>query len=266
MVCSHLLPAGRLDHSAIVAAHSSRGPEVADLRLRERPTLVAMEIYLIRHGEPEWARDGLNIDNPPLTERGLRQAACVAKALGTEEFDEVLVSPLIRARETAAPLLEALDRPEVIEPWIEEIRSPIWQGTPREKAEAAFRAERQRPAAERWTGLEGGEPVRDFVDRIHLGAQLFLAERGITRIDHDLPVWEIQDPTRRIVLVAHAGVNSVTICHLLGLSPTPWEWERFVLGHASISRVEALQLGDGWTFSLTKLSDTEHIEPADRTR
>ncbi|MFZ1490191.1 MAG: histidine phosphatase family protein [Ilumatobacteraceae bacterium] len=73
-------------------------------------------------------------------------------------------------------------------------------------------------------------------------------------------------PDRRIALVAHAGTNSVTICHLLGLDPTPWEWERFVLGHGSISRVESLQLGDGHTFSLSRLSDLEHLTVTDRTR
>ena len=34
-----------------------------------------MEIVLIRHGEPEWVRDGLNVVDPPLTERGHMQAA-----------------------------------------------------------------------------------------------------------------------------------------------------------------------------------------------
>jgi probable phosphoglycerate mutase len=225
-----------------------------------------VELYLIRHGEPEWVLDGLNIVNPPLTERGHRQAAAMAGALADEQFNEVLVSPLTRARQTAAPLLAAQARDEVVDDWLEEIRSPLWQGTPREKADAAFRDERRRPAAERWAGLDGGEPVRDFVDRIHLGATLFLAERGITRADHELPVWKIEDPDQRIVLVAHAGVNSVVICHLLGLEPTPWEWERFVLGHASISRVEGMELGDGWTFCLTSLGGVEHIAHDDRTR
>ena len=40
-----------------------------------------MEIVLIRHGEPEWVRDGLNVVDPPLTERGIRQAERVAVAL-----------------------------------------------------------------------------------------------------------------------------------------------------------------------------------------
>ena len=53
-----------------------------------------MEIVLIRHGEPEWVRDGLNVVDPPLTERGLRQAERVADALAGEVFDEIVISPL----------------------------------------------------------------------------------------------------------------------------------------------------------------------------
>jgi probable phosphoglycerate mutase len=56
------------------------------------------------------------------------------------------------------------------------------------------------------------------------------------------------------------------MCHLLGLQPTPWEWDRFVFGHASVSRLEALPVHDGYTFSLTALSSLEHIPRDDRTR
>lgn len=226
-----------------------------------------MEIVLIRHGEPEWIRDGLNVDDPPLTERGRRQAERMADALRHEHFDEVLVSPLVRARETAAPLLDALGRELVIAPWLEEIRNPVWHGTPRERADAAYAAERSRPAAERWRGLDGGEPVDSFVERINRDASFFLGERGVHRMEHSLPVWSAPDgANRRIAFVAHAGTNSVTICHLLGLSPTPWEWERFVLNHASISRIESMPLADGITFCLSRLSDTEHLDTSDRTR
>jgi 2,3-bisphosphoglycerate-dependent phosphoglycerate mutase len=224
-----------------------------------------MRLTLIRHAEPEWVRDGVNIDDPPLTERGHAQALRLAERLAGEEFDEVLVSPLRRTRQTAAPVLERLGRELVIEPWLEEIRNPIWHGTPAEKAEEAYREDRARPAERRWDGLEGGENVRAFVDRIHLGAQLFLAERAVRRAEQVLPVWHIEQPERRVALIAHAGTNSVVICHLLGLEPTPWEWDRFVINHASISRVEPLELGDGWTFSLTKLSDVEHFAVDHRT-
>lgn len=213
-----------------------------------------------------WIRDGLNVVDPPLTELGERQADHLAAALAEEKFDEILVSPLGRARQTAAPTLLALGRDEEIDPWLEEIRDPKWHGTPAERAREAYQELYGRPASDRWLGLPGGESTREFVDRMRLGAQTFLAERGIRRTAHELPVWEIDEPSLRIALIAHAGTNSVTICHLLGLEPTPWEWDRFVLGHASISRIEALSLGDGYTFSLTKLSDVEHLPDDHRTR
>ena len=97
---------------------------------------------------------------------------------------------------------------------------------------------------------------------IRTGAARFLADRGVVRSEVDLPIWQIEEPGARIVLVAHAGTNSVTIGHLLGLQATPWEWDRFVLGHTSISRIEAMPLHDGYTFCLSKLSDVEHL--ADR--
>jgi probable phosphoglycerate mutase len=88
----------------------------------------------------------------------------------------------------------------------------------------------------------------------------------MVRAHHDLPIWQIEEPGRRVALVAHAGTNSVSIAHLLGLQPTPWEWERFVLGHTSVSRLEAMELHDGFTFSLSKLSDLEHLDIGRRTR
>ncbi len=229
-------------------------------------TIDPMEIVLIRHGQPQWTRDGLNVTNPPLTDLGLRQAELLAEAIGGEHFDEILVSPLTRARETAAPLLAAQSRPEVVDDWLEEIRDPVWHGTPAEKAQEAYDEMRGRAVDDRWHGLDGGESIRSFTARIHEGAQSFLRARGVTRDEHELPIWRIDEPGARIALVAHAGTNSVTIAHLLGLEPTPWEWERFVLGHTSVSRLEALPVGDHYTFSLTKLSDLEHLPHDERTR
>ena len=225
-----------------------------------------MEIVLIRHGEPEWVREGLTIVDPPLTDLGHHQAQQLAQALAGEEFDEVLVSPLVRARQTAAPLLEALGRGEVVDPWLEEIRDPLWHGTPAEKAAEAYAELKGRKAEDRWHGLNGGESMRDFVTRIRAGVTQFLADRGVVRTEMELPVWQIAEPGARIALVAHAGTNSVTIGHMLGLDPTPWEWDRFVLGHTSISRVEAMELEDGYSFGLSKLSDVEHLPADQRTR
>ena len=225
-----------------------------------------MEITLVRHGEPEWVRRGLQVDDPPLTSRGTEQARRLAGRLGHETFDDVYVSPLVRARQTAAPVLEAMGRAEVVAPWLEEIRNPIWHGTPAEKVDEVYRTDRARLPHERWEGLPGGEAVRDFVDRIRSDGTEFLSELGIKRSHADLPVWRVDGPARRVLFVAHAGTNSVITCLLLGLEPTPWEWDRFVMGHASVTRLEALPVGGGFTFSLTQLSDVEHLASDMRTR
>jgi probable phosphoglycerate mutase len=114
--------------------------------------------------------------------------------------------------------------------------------------------------------LSGGESVSEFVARIRSGCSEFLLRHGVRRQDTLLPVWDIDDPKTSFVFVAHAGTNSVIICHLLGLEPTPWEWERFVIGHASMTTIKAIKLGDGYTFSLENLSDLEHLALTDRTR
>ncbi|MEY4340317.1 MAG: hypothetical protein RLZ14_2167, partial [Actinomycetota bacterium] len=164
-----------------------------------------MEIVLIRHGEPEWVRDGLNVVDPPLTERGHRQAEHTGGALADQQFDEIIVSPLRRARQTVAPLLRTLGAAEHIESFLEEIREPNWHGTPAEMARAAYEEERSRAAADRWHGVQGGgEPPRDFVDRVRNGATQFWASRGMHRSGQVLPVWHLDNPNLRIAVVAHS--------------------------------------------------------------
>ncbi|HAP74540.1 MAG TPA: hypothetical protein DCR14_00465 [Acidimicrobiaceae bacterium] len=225
-----------------------------------------MEIVLIRHGQPEWVRDGRNVVDPPLTTLGLMQAQRVGEELHAEGFDHVVVSPLRRARQTAAPLLGLQRRREVVEPFLEEIREPDWHGSPAEMMEAAYAEERSRPAAERWTGVRGGgEPPSEFVERVRSGAADFFSRLGMRRAEHDLPMWHLEQPDLKLAVVAHAGTNGVLLCQLLGLQPVPWEWDRFVTQHASVTRLQSMQLGDGHTFSLRRLSDVEHLPRDART-
>lgn len=225
-----------------------------------------MELVFVRHGQPEWVKDGLNVENPPLTDLGRRQADNVADALRDEHFDEVLVSPLTRARQTAAPLLRAQDRSEVLTPWLQEIGDPAWHGTPASHAQEQYKELLARPSHERWTGLEGGESVREFADRITAGVDGFMRDRGGTRSTGDLPVWHLDQPDLKVAIVAHIGTNSMALGHLLGIDPVPWQWERFQLFHASITRLETFELGDGHAFGLSYLGNADHLALDDRTR
>ena len=110
--------------------------------------------------------------------------------------------------------------------------------------------------------------MSDFVGRINVGVSLFLEEHGLVRAITDLPIWQKTEtfrPDTRILLVAHAGTSSVSICHMLGFPPTPWEWERLVIGHATVNRLELFEIGDGMTFGLSQLSGNEHLPKELRT-
>ena len=61
------------------------------------------ELWLVRHGETEWSRDGRHTSTTdlPLTEHGIEVAHTLAPRLAEVEFAQVLTSPRLRARRTA---------------------------------------------------------------------------------------------------------------------------------------------------------------------
>jgi broad specificity phosphatase PhoE len=61
------------------------------------------EVWLVRHGETEWSRDGRHTSTTdlPLTDEGRRVAASLRDRLDDDPFALVLTSPRERARETA---------------------------------------------------------------------------------------------------------------------------------------------------------------------
>ena len=67
------------------------------------PQPAGPELWLVRHGETEWSRDGrhTSVTDLPLTEKGEAAAAVLRERLGGVAFDLVLTSPRQRARRTA---------------------------------------------------------------------------------------------------------------------------------------------------------------------
>ena len=61
------------------------------------------ELYLVRHGETEWSRDGrhTSVTDLPLTEIGEQQARRLFGQMRPQDFQLILSSPRRRARETA---------------------------------------------------------------------------------------------------------------------------------------------------------------------
>jgi probable phosphoglycerate mutase len=225
-----------------------------------------VEIVLVRHGQPAWTRDGMGVTNPPLTDLGLAQAERTAERLATVDIDAIVVSPLLRAQQTVAPLAAATGIAPVTEEWLAEIGNPdAWDTTPAEDIERVFAEARGRHVDEHWEGLPGGESFRAFHDRVTSGLRRWMVAEGATPAHPFPPLWNLPAPDRRIVVVAHAGTNAVILTELLGMKPVPWEWERFVTFHASITELRPMPISGAHSFSLFRLSDIAHFDPGLQT-
>lgn len=229
-----------------------------------------MEIVLVRHAQPGWAdADGAAVNDPGLTDLGRVQSERVAARLAADLDGptELLVSTARRARETAAPITEALQLEPTFGDWLHEIRFPAeWDGTPAAEVGRALRVARTRPRDQWWEGVAGGESFYDFHTRVTRGLDAALAGRGIRRTGDDPDhLWSAPADAARLVIVAHAGTNSVILGHLLGLAPQPWEWERFSSNHASVTVLSTTAIAGASIYALQLFSGVAHLEPSQVT-
>lgn len=221
-----------------------------------------MELLFVRHAQPLWVDDGKSRINPVLTDLGHEQAALLGERAASWEVDEIWCSPTVRTRQTAEPLAKALGMEPVVYDWLEELRmSPEWEGKDASVLKPMFDHAGKRPADDWWDGMPGGESFRDFLVRVTEGIDGALHQRG-AKGSNDVKLTRVFDMAhheKRIVVVGHGGTNSVAVSHLLGLPAVPWSWERFVLSHASVTRLRSKRLIGGRIFGLRELSDTRHL-------
>jgi probable phosphoglycerate mutase len=191
-----------------------------------------------------------------------------AKSPGWGPVDELWVSPMRRALETAVPIAEAIGVEPSTHDWAHEIRNPDdWEQKTLEDVGVAWVEGNRRSISEIWDGMPGGERFTDFHDRVVKGLAATLAERGIVEIESELRLWQLDpEDDRRIVLVAHGGTNAVVIGHLLGVAPTPWEWDRLELAHTGVARMTTIPIAHGHGFSLRLFNDLHHLEVGMATR
>jgi len=122
-------------------------------------------LYFVRHGETVW-----NVENKicgatdsPLTEKGRSQAKELSEHILSEgiSFDEILYSPLSRARDTALIISEVTGKNARVEQRLIEQHFGKWEGTPRNGED--FKADKQNFA----TDYEGGESMLKLCQRIY---------------------------------------------------------------------------------------------------
>jgi broad specificity phosphatase PhoE len=111
-----------------------------------------VRIWLVRHGQTEWSRDGRHTSRTdlPLLPEGEEQARAIGALIGAHPFGRVLSSPMLRAMETAR-LAGFGDR---VEP--SDLLKEVDYG--RHEGRTTEEIRRERPGWEVWRdGCPGGE-------------------------------------------------------------------------------------------------------------
>lgn len=176
-------------------------------------------VHLLRHGE---------VDNPDhvmygrlpgyhLSTLGRRMAERVAKALLDRDITYLVSSPLERARETAAPLAEALGLDVHVDDRLIEAGN-AFQGLPFGPGERAWMHPRAWPLLRNPFRPSWGEPYVEIAARMLLAAHAArdaAAGHEAVCVSHQLPIWTLRrfverrrlwhDPRRR-----QCGLASLT--------------------------------------------------------
>lgn len=146
-------------------------------------------VYFVRHGQTVW-----NVENKicgatdiALTELGHQQAIATGEEIAKRgiKADEILYSPLIRARDTALHISEITGIPAREEPRLKEQNFGKYESTPR-------------------NGEEFRQAKKQFVSRYEGGeSMLHLAQRVYNLLD------EVRESDKTYILVAHNGIARV---------------------------------------------------------
>jgi broad specificity phosphatase PhoE len=196
------------------------------------------EVVVIRHGETAWNRDEVfrGRADVPLSERGRQQAQRLAGALAGRPIEAVYSSPLSRARETAAPVAEAVGLEVVQDERLVDMSFGEWEGVPRAEVE-----ERWPELYGTWTRepeqfrAPGGESLAEVLARVRPAVDEIAARHEVA------------------ALVSHRVVCKVLLCEALGSGAAGF-W-RVRVDTASVS---VLERGErGW--AVTRVNDTHHL-------
>lgn len=196
-----------------------------------------MRLIFIRHAEPDYERGCL-------TEKGYREAEILSRRVGSwENIRKIYVSPLPRAKMTAAPCLEKLGMEAEEIPWLKEFEYRVTNPTTgRESVPWDFFPEyfSEHPELydrDQWKEAEIYRANPDLLpayEEVCRGMDGILAANGyhremegsgtMYRLDRTVTDGDEED---LILFFCHFGVTGVALSHLLGISP-------FVLLHHTV--------------------------------
>lgn len=191
-------------------------------------TSITTVIDLLRHGEVEGGRKYRGQLDDPLTEKGWQQLR--RTTANKQGWQHIISSPLKRCADFAAEFSEATSLPLNKRDAFKEISFGLWEG---KTADELLKSDESK-VKKYWddpvnTTPPDGENVLDFEKRILHGWNTMLNDfQG-----------------KHVLLISHAGVMRVILCHVLGMPLT--ELFKLDVGLAKASRIQIEHAnGESW--------------------
>ena len=195
-----------------------------------------MTIYIIRHAEPDYARDSL-------TEKGWREAALLSHRLARIPDASYYVSPLGRARDTASLTLKAVGKTAEVLPWLREF-------------DAGYRTDSLiHPRGHGW----------DFLPSSWTREPMYYDPEGWMHA----PAYKasglyaaVRPNTENLLLFCHFGVECVLLSRLFDCSPVVL-WHHTVALPSSVTVVTSEEREPGTAiFRMSRFGDLSHLDAA----
>jgi alpha-ribazole phosphatase/probable phosphoglycerate mutase len=180
------------------------------------------QLDFLRHGEPVGGRRYRGQTDDPLSEKGWAQMR--SAVAGERPWSAIVSSPLARCSAFAQWLAEETGLPLGYDERLKEVGFGVWEGkTPddlkREDPECVFEFKRD-PIGKR---PQGAELLADFSARAVAAYEAIVSRHA----------------GGHVLLVAHAGVMRMAICHVLGLPPA--QAYRINVASAGMARIKVEQ-------------------------
>ncbi len=203
-----------------------------------------MQLLLIRHGETQRVEVETGVADPPLTDVGREQARRLAEWLiAHERLDAVFVSPLLRARETAAPLAERLGHdPQVISE-LAEFDADSTSYIPMEEMRSTQHPRLRAMVEGRWDEFGASVAPEIFQDTI-VRTLDGLAE---------------SHPGQRLAIVCHGAVINAYLGDIIGTPRLLWFEPRYTSLHRVL-------VSRGGVRSVESLNELPHLDPKESGR
>ncbi len=226
-----------------------------------------MQLYIIRHADPDYARN-------TITDQGHREAVALSRVMESLQPTHLYTSPLGRARDTAGYTARATGLPLGVEEWTREIEGfSVEQGEPfGQTALWDYHPEKVRHLANRIVTEDGWLAVHPYdqgfsqvLDSLASQSDIFLAKHGVVRENNLYRIQEETDRNQRLAVFCHAGFGLTWLSHLLGI-PFPLVYSSFFLWPSSVTTVLFEERIRGIaTPRCTGLADITHLKQSGLT-